>query len=287
MTTVYKNARGEELVRRWCSEALARAGFPVTTRTVETSAGQVSLTSAGTGRLRVVLVPGTGANAATALAWLRALSAHWSITVVDLPGQPGLSDPRRPHRSRLAWYGSTLDEILLAMGADDVVVVGNSLGAAVALAADSPRIKGRALVSPAGLIRLSVDPASALASALWLLRPTVEHTRTMLRLFVAPGSEPPETEVEWMTLMATYCRTTLAPPPLPAELLARRALQPCVVGVGEHDRFLPPVRLAPSLRGTMNIDLRVFQGMGHLTTTDHLDKVVSLVAELIDPPSRI
>ena len=107
------------------------------------------------------------------------------------------------------------------MDADDVVLVGNSLGAAVVLAADSPRITARALISPAGFIRLRVDPKLALASAVWLLRPTAEHTRRMLRMFVAPGADPPETEVEWMALMAACCRTTLAPPPLPAELLAR------------------------------------------------------------------
>ena len=150
------------------------------------------------------MVPGTGSNAAVALPWLRALSARWATTVVDLPGQPGLSDPRRPRRARLAWYGRALDEILAAMDADDgVVLVGNSLGAAVALAANSPRITARALVSPAGFIRLSVDPKLALASAVWLLRPTAEHTRRMLRLFVAPGADPPETEVEWMALMAS------------------------------------------------------------------------------------
>ncbi|MPZ81939.1 MAG: alpha/beta fold hydrolase, partial [Actinophytocola sp.] len=204
----------------------------------------MELTSAGTGRPRVVMVPGTGFNAVVALPWLQALSVHWATTVVDLPGQPGLSDPRRPRRARLAWYGRALDEILAAMDADGVVLVGNSLGAAVALAANSPRIAARALVSPAGFIRLTVDPKLALASAVWLLRPTAEHTRRMLRLFVAPGADPPETEVEWMALMATWCRTTLAPPPLSAELLARRAERPCVVGVGEHDRFLPPHRLA-------------------------------------------
>jgi pimeloyl-ACP methyl ester carboxylesterase len=193
------------------------------------------------------MVPGTGFNAAVALPWLRALSVHWATTVVDLPGQPGLSDPRRPRRARLAWYGRTLDEILAAMDADGVVLVGNSLGAAVALAADSPRIAARALVSPAGFIRLRLDPKLA-----------------------------------GMALMATNCRTTLAPPPLSAELLARRAERPCVVGVGEHDRFLPPDRLAPAVRRTMNLDVRVFSGVGHLTTPDHLDEVVSLVAKVVD-----
>lgn len=272
-------------MQQWCSAALEQADFPLSSTTVDTSVGRVVLTSAGIGPPRVVMVPGTGFNAAVALPWLRALSLHWATTVVDLPGQPGLSDPRRPRRARLAWYGRALDEILAAMDADGVVLVGNSLGAAVVLAANSPRITARALVSPAGFIRLSVDPELALASTVWLLRPTAEHTRRMLRLYVAPGTEPPETEVEWMTLMAACCRTTLAPPPLSAELLARRAERPCVVGVGEHDRFLPPRRLAPAVRRTMNLTVRVFSGVGHLTTPAHLDEVVSLVAEVADPPA--
>jgi surfactin synthase thioesterase subunit len=55
---------------------------------VNTSAGQVQLTPAGTGRPRVVMVPRVGFNAVVALPWLRALSARWATTVVDLPGQP-------------------------------------------------------------------------------------------------------------------------------------------------------------------------------------------------------
>jgi pimeloyl-ACP methyl ester carboxylesterase len=282
VSTVYKSPRGQLAVRQWCSDALARADFPLTKAVADTSAGRVTLVSAGHGEPQVVVVPGTGFNAAMALPWLRALSARWATTVVDLPGQPGLSDPHRPRRGRLAWYGRILDEVLTVADLDRVVLVGNSLGAAVALAAGSPRITGRALVSPAGFIRLVVNPALALASARWLLRPTANHTRRMLRLFVAPGEDPPESEVEWMTLMAGCCRTTLAPPPLPAELLARRAEKPCAVGVGKHDRFLPPRRLAPAVRRTMDLDLRIFPGMGHLTTPGHLDEVVSLVAEVAD-----
>ncbi|MEU8802044.1 alpha/beta hydrolase [Spirillospora sp. NPDC048819] len=285
MSSVYKSSRGRLAVRQWCSAALARADFPLAHATVDTSGGRVALVSAGHQGPRVVLVPGTGFNAAVALPWLRALSGRWATTVVDLPGQPGLSDPHRPRRGRVAWYGRVLDEVLAAADLDRVVLVGNSLGAAVALAADSPRIAARVLVSPAGLIRLTVEPALALASARWLLRPTPEHTRRMLRLFVAPGEDPPENEVEWMTLMAANCRTTLAPPPLPAELLARRTDRPCVVGTGEHDRFLPPRRLAPALRRTMDLELQILPSMGHLTTPDHLDAVVSLIAEVAAQPT--
>jgi len=32
----------------------------------------------------------------------------------------------------------------------------------------------------------------------------------------------------------------------------------------------------------MNLDVRVFSGAGHLTTSTHLDEVVSLAAKVID-----
>lgn len=280
MQGVYKHSSGQLSVHRWCSEALAHADFPLTTDTLDTAAGHIHLTSAGTGTTRVVLVPGTGSNAAVMLPWLQALSTHWPTTVVDLPGQPGLSDPHRPRRKRLSWYGRALDDTLAAAQLDNVVLLGNSLGAAVVLAARSHRIAARALISPAGFIRLAIDPEVALASTIWLLRPTTEHTRRMLRLFVGPTAHPPERDVEWMTLMAASCHTTLAPPPLPPAVLLAAAQQPCVVGVGEYDRFLPPGRLVPVARRTMDTALRVFPGMGHLTTPEYLSAVVDLVAEV-------
>ncbi|WP_433599289.1 alpha/beta fold hydrolase [Nocardia sp. CA-135953] len=283
MQAAYKSARGQRAVQQWCAEVISRANFPLTTTAVDTSVGRIQLTSAGAGTPRIVVVPGTGFNAAAALPWLQTFSAHWRTVIVDLPGQPGLSDPRRPSRARLPWYGRVLDEVLAVAQLDDVVLVGNSLGAAVVLAAGSARITARALISPAGFIRLTVDPKVVVASAIWMLRPSTRHTRDMLRWFVAPGQEPPETEVEWMTLMAASCRTTLAPPPLPADLLADRADRPCVVAVGEHDRFLPPRRLAPAVQRTMNVDLRIIAGMGHLTTPAHLDEMVTLVAEVAAP----
>jgi pimeloyl-ACP methyl ester carboxylesterase len=283
MRSVYKHPGGRDAVRRWCSDALERADLPHIRAAVDTGAGRVELTSAGTGPLRVVVLPGTGFNAAVLLPWLEALSTRWATTVVDLPGQPGLSDPHRPRGDRTTWYGRVVDEVLEAIGADGVVLVGDSLGAAVALAAGSSRIAARVLVSPAGIVRLRVDPQLALTSAGWLLRPSTATTRRMLRAFVAPGADPPDTEVEWMTLVARCCRTTLAPPPLPAALLAQRADQPCVVAVavGEHDRFLPPHRLAPAVRRTMNVELRVLRGAGHLITSADLHAVVSLVADAV------
>jgi hypothetical protein len=38
-------------------------------------------------------------------------------------------------------------------------------------------------------------------------------------------------------------------------------------------------------RRTVDLDVRVFSGVGHLTTPSDLDHVVSLVAEVVSPPT--
>ncbi|MGH8877856.1 MAG: alpha/beta fold hydrolase [Stackebrandtia sp.] len=241
MRSVYKSAAGREVIRRWCRDRLAAWSVPYDSGLVDTSGGPVHVLRAGAGSRTVVFVPGTTLNAAACLDWIEALAAEHRVLAVDLPGQPGLSADTRPGSGRVDWYGRLLSEVL-AGEPDGVIVLGNSLGAAVALACDSSRIAGRVLVSPGGIIRLAVSPLLLWRSTNWLLRPGTGNTRRMLELFVAPGQQPPEIEVEWMTLVARHCRSTLAPPPLAAELLRDRARTPCRVSTGQYDRFLSPAR---------------------------------------------
>ena len=157
MPTVYKNTRGQHAVRQWCVDAIARAAFPLATATVDTSAGRISLTSAGTGRTRRL-----GARHRLQRRSDLALARGTVTPLADDRGRPARSARTQrsapARRARLTWYGRILAEVLEAIDAERVVLVGNSLGAAVALAADSSRIAGRALISPAGFMRLSLDP---------------------------------------------------------------------------------------------------------------------------------
>lgn len=82
-----------------------------------------------------------------------------------------------------------------------------------------------------------------------------------------------------MALMGSCCRTPLAHSPRSTELLARRAERPRVVGVGEHDRFQPPRRLAPAVSRTTNLDVRVFFDVGGPRARLN-EAAVSLVARL-------
>jgi pimeloyl-ACP methyl ester carboxylesterase len=153
VVSIYKSSRDRARVRLWCGERLDAWGVDRDRRELTTSAGITSVVTVGSaptgGAPSIVLLPGTNMNAAVSLAAATALSADWHTVVLDVPGQPGLSGDWRPRRGRMTWYGNRLGEALERAVPGPALVVGHSLGGAIALACSSSRITGRVLVSPA------------------------------------------------------------------------------------------------------------------------------------------
>jgi pimeloyl-ACP methyl ester carboxylesterase len=120
--------------------------------------------------------------------------------VVDIPGQPGLSDGRVPG---LSWGGYTawLADVLDGLDVDQVDLIGASAGAFLAARA-APRLGGRVrrvvLCAPAGFVIPWGDRRSLGALALHLLRPSREHTDRFVRAcLLGPDQDmPPEARAE-------------------------------------------------------------------------------------------
>lgn len=283
MTSVYRDAKAQREVRRWCEGRIAEWSTPHVRGEAVTSAGVTSFVTAGPeprdGELGVVLLPGTNMNAALCLPLVGALARGRCVTVLDLPGQPGLSAGGRPRARRMAWYGQWLSEVLESAAPGPAVVVGHSLGGAVALACGSPRIVGRVLLSSAGLTRLRVPAPLLAATVPWLLRPSVLRSTALLRRMAAPGGEVPDHLSTWMDLVARCCRTSLAPTPLPSGLLGLRRPVPALVVAGRFDPFLPPRVLGPSARRRLGAEFGVVEGAGHLLLDEAPDAVLALVEE--------
>lgn len=279
MRSLYKSANDRDAVARWCLARLDAWPVPHRCREVDFDGGTAHLTLAGGEPPRVVYVPGTNFNAATSLAVTEALAARWPTAVLDLPGQPGLSSGERPRAASRGWYGRALRQVLAAIDAHGIVAVGHSLGAAAVISCDSERIAGRVLVSPAGLVPLRTGPGLVYRSTRWLLNPTPQHTRTLLsRYFCGPDHVPPDEVVEWVTLLAGHCRSTLAPPPLHPDVVRQWDDTPHVVATGSHDHFVPPNRLAPAVASLLGSDLRVIADAGHLVVDEHPEEIAGLVA---------
>ncbi|MFF7438931.1 alpha/beta fold hydrolase [Streptomyces sp. NPDC008122] len=161
-STIYRSRAAQSQVRDWCDEQLAAWPVPHSQLQVETAAGLTNVVVVEPGpaasTATIVFIPGTNMAAAVSLGVMEALSLVGRLVVLDVPGQPGLSSGERPHRGRSDWYGKWLTEALTQVAPEPVVVVGHSLGGAIALACASDHVAGRLLVSPAGLVRLRVSP---------------------------------------------------------------------------------------------------------------------------------
>ncbi|MEU3772470.1 alpha/beta hydrolase [Streptomyces sp. NPDC032472] len=279
MNSIYRSTTGRELVRRWCFEQLDAWLVPHERTTVHANGAQTHVVRAGDGATTVVFVPGTNFNAAVSLPLATSLVAGGHrVLLVDVPGQPGLSSGEpAPSGGRLSWYGEWLSEVIEKTTSEPVVVMGHSFGAAVALSADSPRISRLVLVSPGGLTGLRLTPAVLAASAAWFLRPAPTNSARLLRAMLAPGHQPREDLVTWMTLVARHSRSSGAPGT--AVLPARPV--PRVVVTGEHDVFLPPRRLLTAVRGKLGAELGVISDAGHLVVEER----PHYLATLLDTPT--
>lgn len=194
-SSIYRSPAARERVHSWCEERLAAWPVPHSRTLIETSAGPTIVVRTdpgpGAGRAAIVLIPGTNMNAAVSLGFAEALSPLAPLIVLDVPGQPGLSTGERPRRHRMDRYGRWLTEILARVTSEPVVVVGHSLGGAIALASASDLISGRALVSTAGLVRLQVGASVLGATVPWLLRPSVPRAERLVRHMSSPGAPVP------------------------------------------------------------------------------------------------
>ncbi|MFD5203836.1 alpha/beta fold hydrolase [Streptomyces sp. NPDC058375] len=196
------------------------------------------------------------------------------------PVSRGSARGHGPRVRRTAWYGQWLSEALERVVPGPAVVVGHSLGKAVALACGSPRIVGRVLFSSAGLTRLRVPVPLLAATVPWLLRPTVARSTVLVRRMAAPGhGRVPGHLGEWMELVGRCCRTSLAPPPLPSGLLELHRSVPTLAVSGSFDPFLPPRVLGPAARRRLGAEFRVIEGAGHLLLDESPEMVLDAVRE--------
>ncbi|WP_084480674.1 alpha/beta fold hydrolase [Nocardia grenadensis] len=242
MVSVYVNAPSGEVIELWCTERLQNWDVAHRQWSITTSAGPTRIVALGEEHDRgatVVLIPGTNMNTAVALPFLAQLAARYRVLALDVPGQPGLSAPERPRRDRMAWYGRWLGEVLEQTVPETAVLLGHSLGGAIALACPSRRVAGRVLIAPAGLARLAVPPRLLAATVSWLAAPSRDHTIRLLQLMTGPTRGVAPHLVDWMPLVARYCRTTLAPAPLAPRYSTAAA---------RHPAWWPPTPMTSSYR---------------------------------------
>lgn len=278
--SIYRTRPGREAIAAWCVDQLDSWPLAHERRVITAHAAQTHVITAGQGEHTVLVVPGTNFGAAAYLPLAAALAPRYRVIVADLPGQPGLSSGERvPAAGRMDWYGRWLTELVEQTVQGPVTVLGHSLGAAIALASDSPLVHRQVLVSPGGLTRLRITPSLLMASVAWISRRRPASSARLLRVMHGPGRAPRPELVEWMTLVARHVRSSADPG---GAAIATHDVARTVV-VGETDVVLPSRTLAPVVRRTLGVELGVIGSAGHLVVDEYPEKLAELVTDESTP----
>ncbi len=164
---MYKSESGFNAVMGWYEDTEAKITVPVESVFADTRFGRTHLLAAGPVDAEpVLLIPGVAGCAPLWRHQIAALSQHFRVYALDIPGQPGRSDPNPPsflNDDYACWVLDVLD----AMQIERCHIAGVSVGAWVGmrLAIHAPeRVLSVAMLGPTGLSR------ARLPWRIWLTR---------------------------------------------------------------------------------------------------------------------
>ena len=276
----YRSYEAQEAFVAECHRRIGEWRVPHELRLVQTGLGPTTVLVAGgptgvNGHSRPVLVvPGAHLAAAALLPLAAALAHTRQVLVVDPPGQPGLSYPKRP--GHFGAYGAWLDEVVATLG-QKPTVVGHASGAAIALLADPDAVADVVLANPAGIVKATRSLSVRVDDARWRLQPSARTARALAQQLAAPVTTVDDATVRWLELVATHARpssTTSAV--LGADVLEPWAARSASLRVlaGAHDPLFPPDRLTPAT-SRHGVATTIVQGAGHLLPVERPEAIAA------------
>ncbi|UYP18927.1 alpha/beta hydrolase [Rhodococcus sp. Z13] len=276
----YRCPGDDTVIHQACAGLLSHWKRPVEEHVARTSLGDTYvLTTGPTTAPPVVVLAGGDLPAAG----LRLLADRFGdtnrVVLVDLPGLPGASAGSRPDARLHAVYGHWLTEILDALGADRVPVIGLGWAASVAAAVeDVERVEKLVLAAPLGLVPRIRWNRALIPSLQWRSEPNLENTERYLRALAGPGFEPDEQTLRWSCRVGAYCTSLINMPRIDRTLLKRWRGHSVEVVVGEKD---PLVQVAALRKLTDEIGGRfvAVADAGHLLSVEAPEL---LVREIVD-----
>jgi pimeloyl-ACP methyl ester carboxylesterase len=217
VTSIYKTAEGEQLVKEKYRQFLAHWPVPNTQFHVATSQGDTFVIASGPHDApALLLLHGASFNSVTWMGDVAEWAKHFRVYAVDVIGHPGLSSQNRPPYASAA-YASWLDDLLDRLDLKNAAFVGISLGGWLALdyAIRRPqRVTALVLLCPGGVGR---EKTSALKLVFVILPLLLLGKRGRQKATAMMLGAPPSTQSgtaravgNFMALIFTHFRQNIA-----------------------------------------------------------------------------
>ena len=261
--SIYKSTAGQQEIMAIYNRVLAKWPVPCEHLHIPTRYGDTFVIASGdVAATPLVLLHGTASNSATWAGDVVEYSRHFRVYAVDIPGEPGHSDPHR-----FSWQGPAfaewLDDVLNGLNLGQIILGGMSLGAwaTVKYALYKPeRVDQAVLICPAGIYppRLSFMLRIIFFSLLG------DWGRQRLKQFVFKNVSFTEDLEQFLTLVDRHFKYRLGAPPLFTDEELRRLTMPVLFLAGEKDVLLNTPKTVERLQRLVpHLTATVFGEEGH------------------------
>ncbi len=266
-------------------------------KTIEVAGIKTNYHEAGSGE-PVILIHGSGPGVSAWANWQFAipyLAERFHVFAYDQIGF-GYTDPAPNQHYSLQLWTEHLLTFMQVVGVKRAHLVGNSMGAAVALAAavDHPEVVNRlVLMGPMG-VRFQLKKGEGL-DAVWGYTPSVENMRRLIDVFAYdPGKFPTDqlAELRYEASVrpgAQEAFSSMFPQPRQEQVEALAAYEERIPEIqhqtllihGREDRVIPLETSLKLLHVISNAQLHVFGHCGHWTQLEPRDAFNRLVREFL------
>ena len=274
-TSIYKSTAGRQKIMELYDRVLAQWPVPCEHLHISTRYGDTFVIASGDSSAPpLVLLHGSGSNSATWMGDVVEYSKHYRVYTVDMPGEPGKSDPQRFSAQGPAFH-EWLEDVRAGLGLEKMILGGISLGAwaSIEYAVYQPeRVEKLVLIVPAGIYpgRLSFTLRLIVFSLFG------EWGRERVKQFILNGAELTEEADQFLTLTSKYFNYRMEPPQFSDQELQRLTM-PVLFLAGEDDRMLNTSKtLARLTKLAPDVRVRLYKEDGHVT----INKAAEVVALL-------
>lgn len=260
---VFKTEEGRKLIIEFYERMLRKFSY-FQRSFIETTYGNTFVASAGDPKNPpLILLHGSGSNSLSWAGEAEQLSRTHSLYCLDIPGEPGMSEPRRftARKDFSGWLNEVIDTLQL----EKPLLSGLSLGgwAALCYAMDYPeKISGVIALAPTGIVK----PRFSFLPTVLFYSLRGDRGITKLMSIMSGGKEIPEDVTAFQRLVNSHFNVRHDIPAVFSDDQIRRLETPITYVCGRGDFVFDGHKAAERLN-RLNPNIRTFlPEMGHIMT---------------------